>query len=257
MLVLSRRVNEKVLFPGISASVQVLGVRGNAVRLGVQAPPEVKVLREEVPDRQAGPPAPVAGGERPPLARLVGNRLRVAGVGLDLLLRQLQAGGVEDALLTADHLAEDLRLLQRRVAEEGGTPPAPPPPARKPRKALLVEDNANERELLAEFLRLGGFEVDTAGDGADALDYLRGRGRPDVVLLDMGLPRCDGPSTVRAIRRDRGLAGLKVVAVTGRGPEECGLGQGAGGIDLWFRKPINPPELIRALEGDLNLSTPS
>jgi carbon storage regulator CsrA len=255
MLVLSRRVNEKVLFPGISASVQVLGVRGNAVRLGVQAPPEVKVLREEVPDRQAGSAPPCAGAERPALARLVGNRLRVAGVGLAVLVRQLREGGVEDALLTADHLAEDLWLLRRRVAEEVGAPPAPE--ARRPRKALLVEDNANERELLAEFLRLGGFEVDTAEDGAEALDYLRGRGKPDVVLLDMGLPRCDGPTTVREIRRDPACAGLKVVAVTGRRPEECGLGQGPGGIDRWFRKPINPPDLIRALEGELNLSTPS
>src|SRR5207302_4642555 len=125
---------------------------------------------------------------------------------------------------------------------------------RKAKKALLVEDNANERELLARFLRMGGFEVDTAGDGADALDYLHAQGKPDVVLLDMGLPRCDGPTTVRAIRGDRALAGLKIVAVSGHAAEEYDLLRGPGGIDRWFSKPVDPTALIRDLQQELDMS---
>jgi len=53
MLVLSRRLNEKILFPAFRAAIQVLGIKGNTVRLGIQAPPDVKVLREELPDREA------------------------------------------------------------------------------------------------------------------------------------------------------------------------------------------------------------
>ncbi len=52
-----------------------------------------------------------------------------------------------------------------------------------------------------------GFQVDTAGDGADALDYLHSHDRPDVVLLDMLMPRCDGPTTIGRIRRDPSLEG--------------------------------------------------
>src|SRR5207248_2532852 len=143
---------------------------------------------------------------------LVCKRLHVADVGLEALRGHIRAGLTEDALTVIEHLAEDFQMLrQRLVAQAGAAPPRKPAPAPRPRKALLVEDNANERELLAKFLRLGGFEVDTAGDGADALDYLRAKGKPDVVLMDMGMPRCDGPTTIRRIRGDRALSDLKIV----------------------------------------------
>src|SRR5207248_3517650 len=133
------------------------------------------------------------------------------------------------------------QLWRRRLTEESKKGPSRQAPAApRPRKALLVEDNANERELLAQFLRLGGFEVDTAGDGADALDYLRARGKPDVVLMDMSMPRCDGATTVREIRRNEALAGLKIIAVSGHLPEEYDLRPGPGSVDRWFSKPVDP-----------------
>jgi CheY-like chemotaxis protein len=128
--------------------------------------------------------------------------------------------------------------------------PRPERPARH--RALLVEDNANERQLLATFLRGAGMEVATAGDGSDALDYLRQQARPDVVLLDMGLPRCDGAAVVRAMRQDPAYAGVKIFAVTGHGPEEFGLGQGPAGVDRWFQKPIDPTDLVRGVEQELD-----
>lgn len=235
MSVLSQRLNEKIVVPGFGATVQVLGVEASTVRLGIQAPSE--------------PPADSA--DRDQLVRLVENRLRIAGIGLNQLHALLQDAGGDDALLIVENLAEDLQLLRRRLGGKADRT-APPAPAHGFRKALVVEDNANERELLAQFLRLGGFDVDTAGDGADALDYLRARGKPDVVLLDMGMPRCDGPTTVRAIRRDGALAGLKIVGVSGRTAEECGLDRGPGGIDHWFRKPVDPSTLIRDLVRELS-----
>ena len=119
-------------------------------------------------------------------------------------------------------------------------------------KALLVEDNPNERELLAMFLRLTGVDVDVAGDGVEALDYLHSRGRPDVMLLDMGLPRCDGPTTVREIRRDPAYAGLKIFAVAGRAQDEFDLVRGPTGVDRWFLKPVDLEVLLRDLNLDLD-----
>jgi carbon storage regulator CsrA len=52
MLVLSRRPNEKIIFPGLGITVQVAEIKGGRVRLGIEAPPEVKVLREELSGRQ-------------------------------------------------------------------------------------------------------------------------------------------------------------------------------------------------------------
>ena len=126
--------------------------------------------------------------------------------------------------------------------------------AAQARRALLVEDDANESELLAGFLRLSGFSVDTAADGCDALDYLAQHDQPDVVLLDMQMPRCDGRSTISAIRDNPQFQGLRVFAVSGKVPAELGVTVGPQGVDRWFRKPLNPQSLVRELKRDLLVS---
>jgi carbon storage regulator CsrA len=248
MLVLSRSVTQKILFPGFETTVEVVSIKGNAVRLGIHAPPEVTVLRQELRDLHAEWNATAPPG-RDPLTRLLSSRLKVAGVGLEELRAQLEAGRAVDALALVERLAEDFDLLRQRLSGAEQAPSPRPQPTPGLRKALVVEDNANERELLAGFLRQSGFQVDTAGDGADALDYLRARTRPDVVLLDMGMPRCDGPTTVREIRKDLGLSGLKIVAVSGHQPEEYDLQPGPGSVDRWVSKPVDPDMLVRDLEG--------
>jgi CheY-like chemotaxis protein len=102
---------------------------------------------------------------------------------------------------------------------------------------------------------MAGLEVDTAGDGADALDYLRSCPRPDVVLLDMGLPRCDGATMVRQVRRDPAYNGLRIYAVTGSTPDQFDLAQGAGGIDRWFQKPLDPSVLLQDLKKELDTTS--
>jgi carbon storage regulator CsrA len=256
MLVLSRRLNEKVLFPSINTTVQVVSVKGGAVRLGIEAPPEVTILREELQDRAAEQAATTPLAESPEsrlrgIRHLLRNRLSVTTVGLGLLRQQARAGLSDELERTIAKIEEDMHLLRQRLGSEAATPPPPPQPSRKARRALLVEDDQNERELLAGFLRLSGFAVDTAGDGCDALDHLRAGERPDVVLLDMGLPRCDGATTAREIRRDPGCAGLKIFAVSGHSPNEYELDRGPGGIDLWFHKPLDPAVLLRELTQEL------
>jgi carbon storage regulator CsrA len=252
MLVLSRKPNEKLLFPGIQAAVQVVAIKPGVVRLGVEAPPDVAVLRAELLAREAGGPArgdPAAGAANEARERehRLRNRLNAAAVGLALLRKQQELGLARDSGATLDRLAQEIEGMRSQL---GG--PAPPPRSAPPRRrALLVEDDANERELLAGFLRLAGLEVDTAEDGADALERLRAGGRPDVVLLDMGLPRCDGPSTVREIRREPAWARLKVIAVTGHPPERFPADSGAAGVDRWFRKPVKPDEFLLELDREL------
>jgi CheY-like chemotaxis protein len=61
-----------------------------------------------------------------------------------------------------------------------------------------------------------------------------------MVLLDMHMPRCDGPTALRAIRSNPKTADLKVIAVSGSSPQEMGVAVSRQGVDGWFTKPLNP-----------------
>ena len=92
-------------------------------------------------------------------------------------------------------------------------------------RILLVEDDPSIREITAIGLRAAGFEVETAADGADGLERWR-RERPDLVLLDVMLPRLDGLEVLRAIRRE---ATTPVVMLTARGDTiDVVVGPGVG-----------------------------
>ena len=257
MLVLSRKLNEKILLPGIDATIEVVGVRGNTVRLGVQAPADVIVLREELrgaalTGRSDAAPAKEAEARRRESAHALNNRLNAAALAAALLRKQHENGLVDQMGATIAKLEREMEALRRQLC--GAKVEAPPPPAapsRKACKALLVEDDQNERELLASFLRMAGLDVDTAGDGVDALDYLQTHNKPDVVLLDMALPRCDGPTTVRAIREDPAYADLKIYAVTGQAPAGFGLDRERCGVDRWFKKPLDAAGLLRDLKHEV------
>jgi len=258
MLVLSRRPNEKVLFPTLNTAIQVVSIKGGRVRLGIEAPPEVTILRAELQHlaaerRAPAPPAEAAESGLRQFRHVLRNRLNAATVGLGLLREQARAGLNDHLERTIAKIEEEMQSLQQRLESEAAqTPSRPPKPARKTCKALLVEDEENERELLAGYLRLAGFAVDTAGDGCDALDRLRAGERPDVVLLDMGLPRCDGAATAREIRRDPAYSGLKIFAVSGHSPNEYDLDRSPGGINRWFHKPLDPAVLLRELTQELD-----
>jgi carbon storage regulator CsrA len=120
MLVLSRRLNEKILIPGMNIAIQVVGFKAGQVRLGIEAPPEVTVLREEVPDRitEWGAPAPPAGEASVEMKlrkanQLLRNRLRAGSADLKLLRRQLDLGMTDEAQITLDKMEEEFQLLPR------------------------------------------------------------------------------------------------------------------------------------------------
>jgi carbon storage regulator CsrA len=255
MLVLSRRVGEKIVLPGLGVTVEVVNVKSGTVRLGITAPPEVTILRAEVPDRTAewAPERPAPAAEEPATPTLMGvvrSRLAVARTGLGELRRQLAAGRTEVARVLLDKIEEDVALLQGRL--EDVPRPRAAPNGQPRRRALLVEDDRNTANLLAECLRGAGLEVDTAGDGVAALDYLRTHTKPDVLLLDMVLPRCDGPTTLRAIREDPAYAGLPIFGLSGCPREEFDLAAGAAGVDGWYQKPIDPQTLLQELNRALD-----
>jgi two-component system, OmpR family, response regulator len=254
MLVLSRRLGQNLVFPSIQTTVQIVSVKGGIVRLGIDAPDYVTVFREEVLERNAFQAESIAAPMMPAstakeLMHLLNNRLNASAVGLALLRRQLEQGLTDEMAQTLDRIEGNLRTVQDRVERLEIQRPAAP----AKRRALLVEDDRNECELLAGLLRMAGLDVHTAGDGADALDYLNFEGKPDVMLLDMIMPRCDGPTTVRTIRRNPSYAGLRIFGLTGATVDQFGLAEGPSGIDRWFRKPINPEVLLKELMQNLDI----
>jgi len=97
-------------------------------------------------------------------------------------------------------------------------PRAEAPPVER-RRVLVVEDNADARESLALLLRMGGHEVLVAQDGAEGL-RLASSARPDVALVDVGLPDLSGYEMARRLRASPESAQLRLVALTGYGGEQ-------------------------------------
>ena len=253
MLILSRRTNEKIVFPTINAVVQVISMKAGTVRLGIDAPGHVPVYREEVLDRhtqqqyaQSSQDAVGNPVEKllQPLLHQINNRLNGSTIGLALLRRQLEMGMNREMGATLSKIEQEITGL-RQIFD--GLSQSTSRAINRRRRALLVEDDPNECELLAGFLRMAGMEVSTAGDGADAIDYLRTNGPPDLMLVDMILPRCDGPTTVRTIRQNPANNNLKIFGVTGADYRRYNLPEGPEGVDRWFPKPLNPEKLLREI----------
>ena len=105
---------------------------------------------------------------------------------------------------------------------------------------LVVDDEPQIAEIATDYLRLAGFNVITAGDGVRALEAVRGR-HPDLVVLDLGLPRMDGTDVARAIRRD---SDLPIIMLTARVQEDDRLRGLEIGADDYITKPFSPRELV-------------
>jgi CheY-like chemotaxis protein len=110
------------------------------------------------------------------------------------------------------------------------------------KKILIAEDSPVNRELLRELLELENYEVFEACNGQEALDMIE-QIRPDLLVLDLGMPVLDGFGAIRKIRDHPSFAGLPVLAATAyamRGDRERTL---EAGFDGYISKPINPTAL--------------
>ncbi|WP_405938859.1 response regulator [Streptomyces sp. NBC_00726] len=108
---------------------------------------------------------------------------------------------------------------------------------------LVVDDNKVIRQLIRVNLELEGFEVVTAGDGVECLDLVH-RVRPDVITLDVVMPRLDGLQTATRLRSDPRTGHLPLAIVSACTPYEVDSGVAAG-VDAFLAKPFEPAELVR------------
>jgi PAS domain S-box-containing protein len=119
-------------------------------------------------------------------------------------------------------------------------------PDRPARRVLVVDDNWDGAESLAEMLRLLGNEVHTAHDGLEAVEEAE-RLRPEIVLMDVGMPRLNGLDATRRIRERPWGRGLTILALTGWGQEGDRERSREAGCDGHLVKPVNLLDLERVL----------
>lgn len=123
---------------------------------------------------------------------------------------------------------------------------AEPRAPRRTRTVLIVEDNADSREMLRLLLKLSGFEVSVAADGLQALEVIQNE-QPDVALVDIGLPGLDGYEVARRVRRDQHNDGVHLIALTGYSRPEDRDAVLEAGFNVHVVKPPRHDELVRLI----------
>ena len=204
---------------------------------------------------------PFAAARRP--------RSRHEGLGLGLyIVRQIVAAhGGEIGV----HVEQEARTVFRltlprggrtRLRASGASPASEPAPAAATetsnggaRRILVVDDNRDSADSLAILLELDGNRIRTAYDGAEAIEAAA-EFRPDVVLLDLGLPKLDGYEAARRIRSESWGGHVLLIALTGWDHEDDRRRTHEAGFDQHLVKPVDSGALMRLLS-DLPTRAPT
>ncbi len=182
------------------------------------------------------------------------------GIGLTLVRRlvELHGGNVSassDGVGQGSEFVVRLPLVVKVPAGEQpdaspllyelGTPPA----KERTKRVLVVDDNRDGARLMARLLERRGHQTQVANDGPAALHLARAE-RPDVILLDIGLPGMDGFQVAEQLRGMDGMERTLILALTGYGQEEDRQRSHDAGIDLHIVKPVDPDLLFQLLASE-------
>jgi len=172
------------------------------------------------------------------------------GIGLTVVLKLVQMHGgnvtaTSGGLDKGSEFSVRLRAAQRPATAQTVVPG----PASSPRPAariLVVDDNVDMARGMARLLQLLGHDVKTAHDGSEAIEVARAH-KPEVVLLDIGLPGKDGYEVAAELRRDGCCQGAVFIAISGYGQDEDKRRSKEAGFDFHLVKPIDHNALLTLL----------
>lgn len=180
------------------------------------------------------------------------------GIGLTVVqsLVQMHNGRVTVASEGHGKGAEFTVYLPRARQAAGKRRPgaAPAPDERRPRRILVVEDDRDGAETLRALLEADGHEVSVCFDGRSGLAHAR-NARPDVAILDIGLPDCTGYDVARLLRGEEGFEHTLFVALTGYGSEKDRQRAREAGFDHHLTKPIDFATLRALLQDERTPAT--
>ncbi|GJJ01196.1 hypothetical protein RugamoR64_17340 [Duganella rhizosphaerae] len=173
----------------------------------------------------------------PQLARMVGIAgATVLGSG-DIVL-------ILNPVALAQHLAHHPEMKQHYAAAAGDSP-APRAPGRS---IMVVDDSMTVRRVTQRLLEREGYSVVLAKDGVDALEQLQGA-TPDLMLVDIEMPRMDGFDLTRNVRGDERTKDIPIIMITSRSADKHRNYALQLGVNAYFGKPFQEPVLLDAIEG--------
>jgi CheY-like chemotaxis protein len=186
--------------------------------------------------------------------QLDGSRKEAAGgLGLGLtLVRSLveMHGGRVEARSSGDGQGAEFTVRLPVAAAPGSTATAAQikTTARSGRRVLVVDDNTDAADTLADLLRIEGFNVRSANSGEVALSVAT-EFTPDVAFIDLNMPGMSGLELARALRGDTRMAGVRLVALTGMGQQADLVATRAAGFDAHLTKPAPLEDVLRLASG--------
>lgn len=240
MLVLSRRVDDTILFPDLGISIEILHLKGKSVRVGVDAPIEVKVIRGELDDSKEVCSKTI--GLTGETEHDIRNKLNILNIASGFARKLIERGEYN---LAANKLYEALSAIEGEAKPVTSQDEVDRDDVLS---ALLVEDVENEREMLAGFLRLHGVQVATVPDGESAISHLESNLKPDFMMVDIGLPGISGTDLILEIRSNPAFDAVKLFAISGHSPQQAKINMTENRIAKWFQKPLKPSRLISEIE---------
>lgn len=195
-------------------------------------------------------------GSREVVVKSVGPQLAtVAGISGATILGDGSVVIILDvhSLIRAAHLQRQHKQLERRARAEAELPeivPEAPAPAAEEKHAPLVmvtDDSVTVRKVTTRLLERSGYEVITAKDGVDAIAKLEER-RPDLMLLDIEMPRMDGFEVASHMRHDSRLKKIPIIMITSRTGEKHRERAFEIGVDRYMGKPFQEGELLETIQ---------
>jgi len=171
------------------------------------------------------------------------------GIGLAVVKRLVEMhGGKVGAHSSGVGEGATFEIRLPRIAYQKSEGAEPNPPKSAPHRVLVVDDNVDAATSLAMLLNFQGHEAEAVYNGKDALKRVSAF-KPEVVLLDIGLPEMDGYELAKRLRAMPQLKGARLVALTGYGQADDRERAIAAGFDDHLVKPVDLPALERTLNG--------
>jgi CheY-like chemotaxis protein len=184
------------------------------------------------------------------------NKIEGTGLGMPIVKRLVEfMEGTIEVQSKKDVGSTFIVTIPHKIAEESSiaeqTPAETDTTIFEGKRILLAEDNELNAEIATEILTEGGFKVEHAGDGREAVDMLLSKdaGYYDLILMDVQMPNLNGYEATKEIRDcgDDEKAKIPIIAMTANAFEEDKKDAYAAGMDGHLAKPVNVKELYRAL----------